>query len=242
VEIMSIPTPHIQAGPGEVAEAILLPGDPLRAELIAETFFTDVHCFNKVRGMLGFTGTYEGKRISVMGTGMGMPSISIYVTELMRFYGVKTAIRVGSAGGLRNEVKLRDVVIAMSTHTNSNMVGRYFHGVTYAPTANYELLAAAVSIAKTSGLSAHVGPIFTSDSFYDDNESTFTQLAAHGTLAVEMEGAALYTIAAREAARALVIATVSDHLLTHELLSSEERQTGFMAMAKLGLDTVVATS
>ncbi len=236
---MSIPTPHIQAGPGEIAEAILLPGDPLRAELIADTFFTDVDCFNRVRGMLGFTGTYQGKRLSVMGTGVGMPSISIYVTELMRFYGVRTAIRVGSTGGLQEHVKLRDIVIAMSAHTNSNMVGSYFGGVTYAPTADFGLLSTAVALAKEQGLNAHVGPIYTSDSFYDDNQDTFQQLAAHGTLAVEMEGAALYTIAAREQARALVIATVSDHLLTHELLTSEERQTGFMTMAKLALDTAL---
>jgi purine-nucleoside phosphorylase len=237
---VTIPTPHIQAGPGEIAEAILLPGDPLRAKLIAETFFTDATCFNEVRGMLGFTGMYHGKRLSVMGTGMGMPSISIYITELFRFYGVKTAIRVGSTGGLRQEVKLRDIVIAMSTHTNSSMVSRYFDGITYAPTADFGLLSTAVALAKDRGLNAHVGPILTSDSFYDDNPETFKKLGEHGTLAVEMEGAALYTIAARERAKALVIATVSDHLLTHELLSSEERQTGFMAMAKLALDTAAA--
>jgi purine-nucleoside phosphorylase len=236
-----IPTPHIQAGPGEIAEAILLPGDPLRAELIAQTFFTDVHCFNRVRGMLGFTGTYKGQQVSVMGTGMGMPSISIYATELIRFYGVKTAIRVGSAGGLREEVKVRDLVIAMSTHTNSNLVSRYFDGIVYAPTADYSLLSAAARLAGERGLNAHVGPIFTSDAFYDDNPDTFTRLAAHGTLAVEMEGAALYTIAAREQVRALVIATISDHLVTHEALSSDERQTGFMSMAELALDTAVDT-
>jgi purine-nucleoside phosphorylase len=236
-----IPTPHIQAGPGEIAEAILLPGDPLRAELIAQTFFTDVHCFNRVRGMLGFTGTYKGQQVSVMGTGMGMPSISIYATELIRFYGVKTAIRVGSAGGLREEVKVRDIVIAMSTHTNSNLVSRYFDGIVYAPTADYSLLSAAARLAGERGLNAHVGPIFTSDAFYDDNPDTFKLLAAHGTLAVEMEGAALYTIAAREQVRALVIATISDHLVTHEALSSDERQTGFMSMAELALDTAVDT-
>jgi purine-nucleoside phosphorylase len=237
---MSVPTPHIQAGPGEVAESILLPGDPLRAELIATTFLTDATCFNKVRGMLGFTGTYKGQRVSVMGTGMGMPSISIYVTELMRFYGVKTAIRVGSTGGLRPEVKLRDIVIAMSCHTNSNMVARYFDGITYAPTANYGLLSAAARLAAERGITSHVGPIYTSDSFYDDDPTLFTKLGEHGTLAVEMEGAALYTIAAREHARALVMATVSDHLLTHEVMSSEERQVGFMSMAQLALDTLIA--
>jgi purine-nucleoside phosphorylase len=238
----SLPTPHIQAGPGEIAEAILLPGDPLRAEQIATHFLTDAVCFNRVRGMLGFTGTYRGARVSVMGTGMGMPSISIYITELMRFYGVRTAIRVGSTGGLRDEVKLRDVVLAMSTHTNSNMISRYFDGITYAPTADFGLLRHAADLATERGLRAHVGPIFTSDSFYDDNLDTFRKLGEHGTLAVEMEGAALYTIAARERARALVMATVSDHLLTHEVMSSEERQNGFMTMAQLALDTAVESS
>jgi purine-nucleoside phosphorylase len=236
----SIPTPHIQAGPGEIADAILLPGDPLRAQLIAETFLDKPECFNRVRSMLGFTGTYKGRRISVMGTGMGMPSISIYATELMRFYGVKTAIRVGSTGALLEQVKLRDIVIAMSAHTNSAMISRAFDGITYAPTADYGLLAAAAGLAKERGLTAHVGPIYTSDSFYDDDQTLFTRLAAHGTLAVEMEGAALYTIAAREGAKALVMATVSDHLLSHEVMSSEERQVGFMAMAELALDTAVA--
>lgn len=237
---MTVPTPHIAAAAGEIADAVLLPGDPLRAQVIAETFLTDVVCYSKIRNMLGFTGTYQGRRISVQGTGMGMPSMTIYVTELLRFYGVKTAIRVGSAGALRADVNLRDVVIAMSTHTNSNMTGRYFDGLHFAPTANFELLRAAVDLAAKQGINWHVGPIFTSDSFYDDNIDTFTKLGAHGTLAVEMEAAALYTLAAREGAKALCIATISDHLLTHEMATTEERQTGFMAMAKLGLDTVIA--
>jgi purine-nucleoside phosphorylase len=237
---VTVPTPHISAAAGEIADAVLLPGDPLRAQVIAETFLTDVVCYSKIRNMLGFTGTYQGRRISVQGTGMGMPSMTIYVTELLRFYGVKTAIRVGSAGALRADVNLRDVVIAMSTHTNSNMTGRYFDGLHYAPTANFELLRAAVDLAGKQGINWHVGPIFTSDSFYDDNIDTFTKLGAHGTLAVEMEAAALYTLAAREGAKALCIATISDHLLTHEMATTEERQTGFMAMAKLGLDTVIA--
>jgi purine-nucleoside phosphorylase len=239
---VTVPTPHIAANAGDISDAILLPGDPLRAEFIAQTFLTDVTCYSRVRNMLGFTGTYEGRRVSVQGTGMGMPSITIYVTELMRFYGVKTAIRVGSAGGLQEKVKLRDVVIAMSAHTNSNMTSRYFDGIQFAPTANFELLRAAVDLAGKTDMAWHVGSIFTSDSFYDDNPDTFTLLAKHGALAVEMECAALYTIAAREQARALCIATVSDHLITHEMASTEERQTGFMAMAKLALDTIIATS
>ncbi len=235
----SVPTPHIQAAAGEIADAILLPGDPLRAQLIADTFFTDAQCFNRVRSMLGFTGTYKGHRVSVMGTGMGMPSISIYVTELMRFYGVRTAIRVGSAGSLQESVKLRDIVIAMSAHTNSAMISRAFDGITFAPTADFRLLQSAARLAAERDITAHVGPIFTSDSFYDDDPTMFTRLAAHGTMAVEMEAAALYTIAAREGAQALAMATVSDHIITHEAMTSEERQVGFMTMAELALDVAI---
>jgi purine-nucleoside phosphorylase len=239
---VTVPTPHIAAAAGDIAEAVLLPGDPLRAEFIAQTYLSDVKCYSRVRNMLGFTGTYQGHRVSVQGTGMGMPSMTIYATELLRFYGVKTAIRVGSAGGLRENVKLRDVVIALSAHTNSNMTSRYFDGIQFAPTANFELLRAAVDLAGQRDMGWHVGSIFTSDSFYDDNPETFALLARHGALAVEMEAAALYTIAAREGARALCVATVSDHLITHEMATTEERQTGFMAMVELALDTIIATA
>ena len=238
---MTIPTPHLAAQAGDIADAVLLPGDPLRAEQIATRLLENSVCYSQVRGMLGFTGTYKGRRVSVQGTGMGMPSISIYATELMRFYGVKTAIRVGSCGALVDHVKLRDVIIALSAHTNSNMTNRFFKGLQYAPTADFTLVSAAANIASSRGLSAHVGPIYTSDVFYDEDIADAMLLASHGTLAVEMECAALYMIAARENARALTLATVSDHLLNKEMASSEERQNGFMAMAELALDTILAT-
>jgi purine-nucleoside phosphorylase len=239
-EPASTPTPHLAAQHGEIADAVLLPGDPLRAQVVAETFLSDVTCYNRVRNMLGFTGTYRGRRVSVQGTGMGVPSISIYVTELLRFYGVRTAIRIGSCGALHERVKLRDVVIASSAHYTTSMMSRWYPGVGYAPTADFSLLAAAHRIAGERGLSAHVGPILTSDAFYDDDLEVYRSLAAAGTLAVEMEAAALYTIAAREGARALCIATVSDHLVLHEVASTEERQNGFMAMAELALETALA--
>ena len=239
---MSIPTPHLEARAGEIADVVLLPGDPLRAEWIAETYLEDVHCYNRVRNMFGFTGTYQGVRLSVQGTGMGMPSISIYLTELLRFYGVKTAIRIGSCGAMLDAVKLGDVLLAMSTHTTSNMNNRYFRGVDYAPTANFELLATAHRLANERGLRNHVGSLVTCDAFYDEDESMFALLAAHGTLAAEMEGAALYTIAAREGARALCLATVSDHLTSHQVMSSEQRQAGLAEMIELALATVVATA
>ncbi len=237
---MAIPTPHIEAAAGDIAERILLPGDPLRAQYVAETYLTDVTCYNRVRNMLGFTGMFEGTRVSVQGTGMGMPSIAIYVTELLRFYGVKTAIRIGSCGALRESVKLRDVVLAISAHTNSNMTSRFFQGLSYAPAADFGLLNTAHRIATERNLPAVVGPIFSSDSFYDDDPELFELLANHGTLAVEMEAAALYTIAARENAKALCIATVSDHLKTHEVMTTDERQTSLNQMIELALATLVA--
>jgi purine-nucleoside phosphorylase len=239
---MSTPTPHLEARHGEIAEAVLLPGDPLRAQVIAERFLTDVHCYNRVRNMLGFTGHYRGVRVSVQGTGMGMPSISIYVTELLRFYGVRTAIRVGSCGALRPSVNLRDLVIAIGAHTTSAMNRRRFGDLDFAATGDFTLIEAAHRLARERRLPAHVGTVCTDDAFYDEAPETFERLAAAGTLAVEMEAAALYTIAAIENARALCIATVSDHLVTHEAATSEERQNGFMTMVELALDTIVATA
>jgi purine-nucleoside phosphorylase len=238
---MSTPTPHIGAQAGEIAEVVLLPGDPLRAKAIAEQFLTDATCYNTVRNMLGYTGTYKGMRISIQGTGMGMPSISIYLTELLRFYGVKTAIRIGSCGALVDSVKMRDIVIALSAHTTSGINRRYFGDLDFAPTANFELVEAANRLAKEMQLPAALGPVLTSDVFYDESVATFDLLAKHGTLAVEMETAALYTIAAREGARALSMVTVSDHLVTHEVMSSEERQIGFENMVTLALETALAT-
>lgn len=237
---VSIPTPHIEAPEGAIADTILLPGDPLRAQFIAENFLDDVQCYNRVRNMFGYTGTYKGVRVSVQGTGMGMPSISIYVTELMRFYGVRTAIRIGSCGALLPEVKLGDVIVALSAHTTSNMNQRYFGGIDFAATASFDLVSTAVAKAAERGTPHHVGSVLTSDAFYDDDLATFDLVAKHGTLGVEMECAALYTIAAREGARALGLVTVSDHLVTHEEMSSEQRQTGFRAMVELALDTAIA--
>jgi purine-nucleoside phosphorylase len=238
---MSAPTPHLEAKLGEIAEHVLLPGDPLRAQYIAETYLSDVHCYNRVRNMLGFTGTFQGMRVSVQGTGMGMPSISIYLTELLRFYGVKTAIRIGSCGALLESIALRDLILAISAHTTSNMNRRYFNGIDYAASADFSLLSAAHRIATERNLPTKVGPILTSDAFYDDNIETFELVAKHGTLAVEMEAAALYTIAAREGARALCMATVSDHLKRDEVMSAQDRQTSLDQMIELALATLVAT-
>jgi purine-nucleoside phosphorylase len=239
---VSAPTPHNAARSGDIADACLLPGDPLRARVIAETFLTDARCVNEVRNMLAYTGTYRGRPVSVMGTGMGMPSISIYITELFRFYGVTTAIRVGSCGAMQEHVHVRDVVIAVSAGTDSGINRRRFGAtVDFAPTANFALASAAARLAGERGLTAHVGPIFSSDVFYEDGRELVDALAAHGVLAIEMECAALYTLAASHGARALCVATVSDHLLREEAASAEERQTGFLAMAELALDTIIAT-
>ena len=237
---MSIPTPHLEAKAGDIAELVLLPGDPLRAQYIAENFLDDAVCYNRVRNMLGFTGTYQDVRVSVQGTGMGMPSISIYLTELLRSYGVKTAIRIGSCGALVESVKLRDLVIAISAHTTSNMNRRFFHGIDYAATADFGLLSTAHRIASERAIPARVGPILTSDSFYDDDITVFELVAAHGTLAVEMEAAALYTIAAREGASALCLATVTDHLKHHEVMSAEDRESSLNEMIELALATLIS--
>lgn len=230
---------HIGAKDNEIADKILLPGDPLRAKFIAETFLEDVICYNQVRGMLGFTGTYKGERVSVQGTGMGIPSISIYVHELMESYGVKTLVRVGTCGALHEEVKVRDVILAMSATTDSSVNRIRFNGLDYAPTANFELLKKAYEVATAEKMPLHVGNVFTSDTFYaDDDQATTKLLAKYGTLAVEMETTALYTIAARFQAKALSILTVSDHLITGELTTAEERQTTFNQMIKVALDTV----
>jgi purine-nucleoside phosphorylase len=235
-----VPTPHLAAQLGDYADAVLLPGDPLRARVIAEQLLDGARCVNEVRNMLGFTGTYRGRAVSVQGTGMGIPSLSIYVTELLRFHGVRTAIRVGSCGALREEVRLRDVVVASAAHTNSSINRLRFPGVDFAPTADVGLMTTAIALASEVGLRVHAGTVLTSDAFYDDDLEMTATLARYGTLAVEMECAGLYTIAAGEGARALCLATVSDHLLTHEAASAEERQTGFLAMARLALDVISA--
>jgi purine-nucleoside phosphorylase len=236
---MSAPTPHNEAKPGDIADAVLLPGDPKRAAAIAERFLDDAQCYNEVRNMLGFTGTYRGRRISVQGTGMGMPSIAIYATELFRFYGVTTAIRVGSCGALNDAVALRDLVIALAAHTDSAMIERRFKGITYAPAADFGLAVEAWRLARERGITAHVGTILSTDTFYDSDPEVIDALTRHGVLAVEMESAGLYTIAAAHRARALCVSTVSDHIPRGEAISSGERETGFFAMAELALDVAV---
>ena len=230
---------HIGAEVGEVAEVVLLPGDPLRAEHIAETFFEQAVCHSKVRGMLGFTGTYKGKRVSVQGTGMGVPSISIYAHELLYSYGVKTLVRVGTCGALQESVQIRDIVLAMSASTDSHVNRIRFQTMDFAPTANFELLQHAYQTATDNGFRAHVGNILTTDTFYNEDEEATKLLIDHGTLAVEMETAALYTLAAKAKARSLSILTVSDHIITGESTTSEERQKTFDDMIEVALEAAL---
>ena len=237
----NIPTPHIKANQGDIAESVLMPGDPLRAKFIAENYLDNVHCFNEVRGMLGFTGTYKGKRVSVMGSGMGMPSIGIYSYELYNFYDVKNIIRVGSAGALQDHVQVRDIVVAMGACTDSNYGFQYELGGLFAPIASYKLLGNAVSLAKEMPVNTHVGNICSSDGFYSDQKFA-KKWRDMGVLAVEMEAAALYMNAARSRKNALCIVTVSDHVFKRESLSSDEREKGFGDMVTLGLETVLKSS
>lgn len=229
---------HIQAKKGEIAETILLPGDPLRAKWIAETFFDNVVCFNEVRGMLGYTGTYKGKRVSVMGTGMGLPSISIYVHELITEYDVKNLIRVGSAGSYQKDVKIRDIVFAMSASTNSGVNRIRFSGADYAPTASFNLFNKAVQSAQELAIEIKAGNILSNDEFYADDFESYKKWADFGVLCVEMETSALYTIAAKYHVNALSILTISDSLVTGESTTSEERQTTFADMMKIALELV----
>lgn len=231
---------HIGAKKGEIADTILLPGDPLRAKFIAENYFENVVQYNEVRGMYGFTGTYKGKRISVQGTGMGVPSISIYVNELIQEYDVKTLIRVGTCGSMQDDVHIRDVILAQGATTDSQVNRMVFGGIDYAPLAHFELLKNAYEIAREKGLTTHVGNVFTSDSFYRDNGREMNELLArYNVIAVEMETSALYTLAAKFNRRALSILTVSDHVFTGEQTTSEERQTSFQQMMELALETAI---
>lgn len=226
---------HIAAEKGAIAESILLPGDPLRAKFIAENFFEEPVRFNAVRNMFGYTGRYKGSRVSVMGTGMGMPSLSIYVNELLREYGVRRLVRVGTCGGLVKEVKIRDLVLGMTASTDSAVNKVRFRGMDYAPAASFDLLLAAYEAARSRGIEAHVGPILASDSFYTEDSEQWKLWARFGVLAVEMESAELYTLAAKFGAQALAVLTVSDHLVTGEATSSEEREKTFHTMVEIGL-------
>ena len=233
-------TPHIGAEKGQIAETILLPGDPLRAKYIAETFLEDVVQYNNVRGMLGFTGTYKGKRISVQGTGMGIPSIGIYSHELISEFGVKNLIRIGTAGSYQEDVKLRDVVIAMSASTDSAINKLRFNGADYAPTANADMVFKAYEIAKEKGMNVKAGNVFTSDTFYGDDPEAWKKWAKFGVLCVEMETAQLYTTAAKLGAKALTLLTISDSNITSEVTTAEERQTTFNDMIVVALETAIS--
>ncbi len=235
-------TPHINAEIGAFAKTVLMPGDPLRAKFIAENFLENAHLVNNVRGIQGYTGTYKGVPVSVMASGMGMPSIGIYSYELYSFYGVENIIRVGSAGGMQESIKVRDIVIGMGACTNSNFASQYALDGTFAPIASYKLLATCVDKAKCLGLNYHVGNLLSSDTFYSDldmsrkGDSPWKKM---GVMAVEMEAAALYMTASRLGKNALAICTVSDHLLTGEATSSEERQKTFTDMMKLALEVSI---
>jgi len=227
---------HIGAKQGEIAPAVLLPGDPMRAKNFAETMLEDVICFNQVRGMLGFTGSYRGKRVSVMGTGMGIPSHSIYVNELISEYGVKTLIRVGTCGSFQPYLKLGDLVLAMSSSTDSHINRLRFGGMDYAPTASFNLLLKAYQAAAKRGLEVHVGGIFSGDTFYNDDPDSWKLWADYGTLVVDMETSGLYTLAAKFKVEALSILTVSDSIVTHETATSEQREKGYPLMAEIALE------
>ncbi len=228
-------TPHINAPEGAFAETVLMPGDPLRAKHIADTFLQDAVCVNTVRNMFGYTGTYQGKKVSVLGSGMGVPSMSIYATELVKFYGVKNIIRIGSCGALPLDVKVRDVVIGMGASTDSMVNRNRLGGLDFAAMASFSLLEKAVAAARAKDINVKVGNVFTSDLFYNPSETLFDTLDKYGVLAVEMEAAGLYGVAAEYGINALAIFTVSDHIRTGEALSAELRQTSFNEMVEVAL-------
>lgn len=228
------PTPHNGARLGEIAKTVLMPGDPLRAKVIAETYLENPICFNTVRNMFGYTGTYHGKEISVMGSGMGMPSIGIYSYELFHFYDVDKIIRIGSAGGIQDDLRVMDVVVGLGVCTDSNYAHQYQLPGTFAPIASYELVEKAVDVARRQGTPVHVGNILSSDVFY--NEVSSEQWKKMGVLCVEMEAAALYMNAARAGKQALCLLTISDHLYRKESLSAKERQESFHSMMKIALE------
>jgi purine-nucleoside phosphorylase len=235
-----MPTPHISAEKGDFAPSILLPGDPLRAQHIAENFLDDAKVVNEVRNMLGYTGTYEGVEVSVMGTGMGIPSASIYATELITEYGVERLIRVGSCGGILPSVELRDVVLAIGACTDSGVNRVRYGGYDFSATADFALLRAAADAAESRGIAVKVGNVHSADLFYNPDPAAFDRMEAMGVLAVEMEAAGLYGVAAEKGGRALTIATVSDHVRTGASTTSEERQQTFDEMVVIALETVRA--
>ncbi|MCX7970064.1 MAG: purine-nucleoside phosphorylase [Negativicutes bacterium] len=238
--MLATPTPHIKAVPGDIAETVLLPGDPLRARLVAQEMFTDARQYNEVRGILGYTGYYKGKRVSVQGTGMGIPSISIYVNELIQGYGCRKLIRVGTCGSLSAEVRLREVVLAQAACTDSSFNRiRFHHHIDFAPIADFELLLSAYNVANRMGLPVRVGNILSTDTFYAESHIDTEQWHRYGIIAVEMEAAALYTLAAKFGCQALCVLTVSDIIPTHEATSADERQNNFLKMAEIALEAAL---
>ena len=233
------PTPHINAKPEDFAKTVLMPGDPLRSKFIAENFLEDAKLVNNVRGVHGYTGTYKGTRVSVMASGMGIPSIGIYSYELFNFFGVENILRIGSAGAMQREIKIRDIVIGQGACTNSNFVSQYGLSGNYAPIADYKLMSLAVAACEKLGARYHVGNLLSSDTFYSDDTTASPAWMKMGVMAVEMEAAGLYMNAARAGKRALAICTISDHLLTDEVTTAEERQNSFTQMMEAALDVAV---
>jgi len=229
---------HIGAQTGDVAETVLMPGDPLRAKFVAENFLTDVVCYNEVRGMYGFTGKYKDKRVSVQGSGMGIPSISIYANELISEYGVKNLIRIGTCGGMQEDIQIKDIILAMSASTDSSINKIRFKNMDFAPTASFDLLLKAYQRAAEKNVPVRVGNVLSTDTFYGDDPEAWKLWAKFGVLAVEMEAAALYTLASKYHVNALAILTVSDSLVTHELTTAAEREKTFLNMIELALDIV----
>lgn len=230
---------HIEAKPGQIAESVLLPGDPLRAKFVAESFLSDAICYNNVRGMLGFTGIYKGQRVSVQGTGMGMPSHGIYVHELINDYGVNKLIRIGSCGAIREDLNLGKVIIATSASGDSGLNKQVFKGLDFAPTADFSLLLSAYEKSRILGIDTLPAPIFSTDGFYDFEENRWDIWRQHGIAAVEMESQILYTIAARFGAKALSLLTVSDNIVTGQTCSSLEREQTFTDMMKIALEVAI---
>jgi len=232
-------TPHIEANVGDFAKTVLMPGDPLRAKFIAENFLDDAKCVTRVRNMFGYTGTYKGKPISVMGSGMGIPSISIYATELYKEYGVENIIRIGSCGAVRDDIKVRDVIIGMAASTDSNVNRQRFNNCDFAASADFSLLKQVVDTAERINKKIHVGNIFTADLFYTPQPEMFKTMENHGILAVEMEAAGLYGVAAELGKKALTVLTVSDHIKTGEQTSADERESTFKDMMELTLESIL---
>ncbi|WP_392353453.1 purine-nucleoside phosphorylase [Pseudoalteromonas sp. PB2-1] len=231
-------TPHISANVGEFAETVLMPGDPLRAQYIAENFLDDAKQVTGVRNMYGFTGTYKGKPVSIMGSGMGIPSMSIYARELIVSYGVKNLIRIGTCGGIGSDIKIRDVIFAQGASTDSNVNRARVRGYDFAAIADFGLLLSGVNAAKELGIEAKVGNVFTTDTFYQADNTFYQELDKLGVLAVDMETAGMYGVAAEYGAKAMALFTVSDHVITGEATPSEERQSTFNEMVKIALESI----